>query len=47
MLSAHRCVCAQVVDETFELSKSGERSPIGMVVVRGNSIVLMEARERI
>jgi hypothetical protein len=25
----------------------GERHPIGMVVIRGNSIVLMEAQERI
>lgn len=37
----------QVLDEAHEHAKSGETSPIGMVVVRGNSIVLIEALERI
>ncbi|XP_067657907.1 small nuclear ribonucleoprotein G-like [Haliotis asinina] len=36
-----------VVDEGMEETKTGERRPIGMVVVRGNSIVLLEALDRI
>ncbi|PVD29912.1 hypothetical protein C0Q70_09170 [Pomacea canaliculata] len=36
-----------VVDESTEETKSGERRSIGMVVVRGNSIVLLEALDRV
>ncbi|XP_046365166.1 probable small nuclear ribonucleoprotein G [Haliotis cracherodii] len=36
-----------VVDEGTEETKTGEKRPIGMVVVRGNSIVLLEALDRI
>lgn len=36
-----------VVDESVEETKTGDRHSIGMVVVRGNSIVLMEALDRI
>ncbi|KAI8873269.1 LSM-domain-containing protein [Ramicandelaber brevisporus] len=32
-----------VVDETVEEISASERNPLGMVVVRGNSIVLFEA----
>ncbi|XP_022654972.1 probable small nuclear ribonucleoprotein G [Varroa jacobsoni] len=35
-----------VLDEAEEL-KNGQKIPIGMVVVRGNSIVLLETKERI
>jgi small nuclear ribonucleoprotein (snRNP)-like protein len=35
-----------VVDDTVETTKDGDRQ-IGMVVIRGNSIVIMEPRERI
>ncbi|KAK6185773.1 small nuclear ribonucleoprotein G [Patella vulgata] len=36
-----------VVDESVEKLKSGGEQPIGMVVVRGNSIVLLESLERV
>ncbi|CAE1244893.1 SNRPG [Acanthosepion pharaonis] len=36
-----------VIDECVEETKSGERNPIGMVAVRGNSIVLLEALDRV
>ena len=36
-----------VVDESVEETKAGDRNTIGMVVVRGNSIILLEALERI
>jgi len=36
-----------VVDATVEVRKTGERNNIGMVVVRGNSVVMLEAMERI
>merc|ERR1712240_943523 len=35
-----------VVDTTVEVKKTGERNNIGMVVVRGNSVVMLEAMER-
>uniref|UniRef100_A0A5S6QN31 Small nuclear ribonucleoprotein G n=1 Tax=Trichuris muris TaxID=70415 RepID=A0A5S6QN31_TRIMR len=34
-----------VVDDAMEHTKSGEQVSIGMVVVRGNSVVLMELLE--
>uniref|UniRef100_A0A914X917 Small nuclear ribonucleoprotein G n=1 Tax=Plectus sambesii TaxID=2011161 RepID=A0A914X917_9BILA len=36
-----------VVDEAIEHTKTGEHTPIGMVVIRGNSIVILEPKERI
>merc|ERR1712113_542800 len=36
-----------VVDATVEVKKTSERNSIGMVVVRGNSVVMLEAMERI
>jgi len=36
-----------VIDDAFEHTKCGEQSSIGMVVIRGNSIVLMECLERL
>jgi len=36
-----------VLDETIEFAKTGERNLIGMVVIRGNSIVMLEAKDRI
>lgn len=36
-----------VVEDTVEHLKSGESRSIGMVVIRGNSIVIMEPMERI
>ncbi|XP_075245010.1 small nuclear ribonucleoprotein G-like [Convolutriloba macropyga] len=34
-----------VMDESIEERKTGERFDIGMVVVRGNSIIMLEALE--
>eukprot|EP00656_Telonema_subtile_P018546 TRINITY_DN2003_c0_g1_i6.p2 TRINITY_DN2003_c0_g1~~TRINITY_DN2003_c0_g1_i6.p2 ORF type:complete len:112 (-),score=18.95 TRINITY_DN2003_c0_g1_i6:257-592(-) len=36
-----------VVDETVEEVSASERNEIGMVVIRGNSVVMVEALERI
>ena len=36
-----------VLDETIEFAKTGERKEIGMVVMRGNSVVMLEAKDRI
>ena len=36
-----------VMDDAFEEIKAGERTPLGMVVIRGNSVVSMEVLERI
>jgi len=36
-----------VMDDAVEEKKTGERANVGMVVVRGNSVVLLEALERI
>ncbi|GAB6031423.1 hypothetical protein CHUAL_009200 [Chamberlinius hualienensis] len=36
-----------VVDEATEEIKGGEKNNIGMVVIRGNSIVLLESLDRI
>ncbi|KAI8058474.1 hypothetical protein BDF22DRAFT_616208, partial [Syncephalis plumigaleata] len=36
-----------VLDEAVEEVSSSERNNIGMIVIRGNSIVSMEALERI
>ncbi|XP_002162004.1 probable small nuclear ribonucleoprotein G isoform X1 [Hydra vulgaris] len=36
-----------VIDDTVENTSTQERNNIGMVVIRGNSVVLMEALDRI
>ena len=36
-----------VVDEAQEVTKSGENVDIGMIVVRGNAVVLLESLDRI
>ncbi|GBM43064.1 Small nuclear ribonucleoprotein G [Araneus ventricosus] len=36
-----------VIDEAVENTKEGQQNAIGMVVIRGNSIVLLEAMERV
>ena len=36
-----------VLDEAVEVSKSGERNNIGMIVIRGNSVVMLDAKDRI
>ncbi|CAK1546749.1 unnamed protein product [Leptosia nina] len=36
-----------VLDESVEESKDGQRNNIGMVVIRGNSIVMLESLDRI
>lgn len=36
-----------VLDNTIEFTKQGGRNEIGMVVIRGNSVVMIEAKDRI
>ncbi|CAB3255105.1 unnamed protein product [Arctia plantaginis] len=36
-----------VLDESVEECKDGQRNSIGMVVIRGNSIVMLESLDRI
>ncbi|KAN0072903.1 putative small nuclear ribonucleoprotein SmG [Elaphomyces granulatus] len=36
-----------VLDEAFEEKNGGEKVKLGMVVIRGNSVVMLEALERI
>ncbi|PHH87455.1 hypothetical protein CDD83_8847 [Cordyceps sp. RAO-2017] len=36
-----------VLDEAVEETVSGSKTPLGMVVIRGNSVVMLEAMERI
>jgi len=36
-----------VIDDAVEETKTGEKNNIGMVVIRGNSVGLLEALERI
>ncbi|KAL8381876.1 hypothetical protein RB595_005904 [Gaeumannomyces hyphopodioides] len=36
-----------VLDEAFEDKDGGEKVKLGMVVIRGNSVVMLEAMERI
>ncbi|XP_045473450.1 probable small nuclear ribonucleoprotein G [Harmonia axyridis] len=36
-----------VIDETVEECKDGSKNNIGMVVVRGNSIIMLEALDRL
>ncbi|ERE82489.1 small nuclear ribonucleoprotein G-like protein [Cricetulus griseus] len=35
-----------VIDECVEMATSGQQNNIGMVVIRGNSIIMLEALER-
>jgi small nuclear ribonucleoprotein G len=36
-----------VLDEAYEEKSTGQRIPIGTVVIRGNSVVMIEALERL
>ena len=36
-----------VLDEAFEEKDDGQKVPMGMCVIRGNSVVMLEALERI
>jgi len=36
-----------VIDESVEYKKDGSKNQIGMVVVRGNSVVMLEAKDRV
>uniref|UniRef100_A0A2I3N5E2 Small nuclear ribonucleoprotein G n=2 Tax=Cercopithecinae TaxID=9528 RepID=A0A2I3N5E2_PAPAN len=36
-----------VIDEYVEMATSGQQNNIGMVVIRGNSIIMLEALERV
>ncbi|XP_046275164.1 small nuclear ribonucleoprotein G-like [Marmota monax] len=36
-----------VIDECVEMATSGQQNNIGMVVIRGNSIIMLEALERL
>jgi len=36
-----------VLSEAIEFTKQGTQNAIGMIVVRGNSVVMLEAKDRI
>lgn len=36
-----------VIDEAIEINKRNQQIPIGMVVIRGNAVVLLESLDRI
>ncbi|CAJ0938822.1 unnamed protein product, partial [Mesorhabditis belari] len=36
-----------VIDDAVEHTKNGQDLPMGMIVVRGSSVVIMEPKERI
>uniref|UniRef100_A0A3Q3FLY9 Small nuclear ribonucleoprotein G n=1 Tax=Labrus bergylta TaxID=56723 RepID=A0A3Q3FLY9_9LABR len=36
-----------VVDDSIEMGPGGQQNTIGMVVIRGNSIIMLEALERV
>uniref|UniRef100_A0AAY4CXZ1 Small nuclear ribonucleoprotein G n=1 Tax=Denticeps clupeoides TaxID=299321 RepID=A0AAY4CXZ1_9TELE len=36
-----------VVDDCLEMAPGGQQNKIGMVVIRGNSIIMLEALERV
>lgn len=36
-----------VIDESVEICKNGVQNNIGMVVIRGNSVVMLEALDRV
>ena len=35
-----------VLDETIEFTKAGKRNAIGMTVIRGNSVVMLDTKEK-
>jgi small nuclear ribonucleoprotein G len=48
----HALICGQVflnivLDDAVEEKDNGEKAKLGMVVIRGNSVVMLEALERI
>ena len=47
MLSGFDPFMNLVLDHSVEITKQGQRQEIGMTVVRGNSVVMLEARDRI
>merc|ERR1711944_169301 len=36
-----------VLDDALEFTKAGDRNYIGMIVLRGNSVVMLEAKDRL
>ena len=36
-----------VLDEAIEITKAGDKNQIGMIVLRGNSVVMLEAKDRL
>uniref|UniRef100_A0A8D3BYW4 Small nuclear ribonucleoprotein G n=1 Tax=Scophthalmus maximus TaxID=52904 RepID=A0A8D3BYW4_SCOMX len=36
-----------VLDDSLEMGQGGQQNSIGMVVIRGNSIIMLEALERV
>ncbi|KAM4845469.1 small nuclear ribonucleoprotein G-like [Thomomys bottae] len=36
-----------VIDECVEMATNGQENNIGMLVIRGNSIIMLEALERV
>jgi len=36
-----------VLDDALEFTKAGDKNYIGMVVLRGNSVVMLEAKDRL
>jgi small nuclear ribonucleoprotein G len=49
---SQQLTCAQVflnivLDDAVEEKDNGEKAKLGMVVIRGNSVVMLEALERI
>ena len=36
-----------VIDDAIEFTKTGDKNYIGMVVLRGNSVVMLEAKDRL
>uniref|UniRef100_A0A8C9Z602 Small nuclear ribonucleoprotein G n=1 Tax=Sander lucioperca TaxID=283035 RepID=A0A8C9Z602_SANLU len=36
-----------VLDDSLEMGPGGQQNTIGMVVIRGNSIIMLEALERV
>merc|ERR1712062_538915 len=36
-----------VIDDAIEFTKAGDKNYIGMVVLRGNSVVMLEAKDRL
>ncbi|NXT23316.1 RUXG protein, partial [Syrrhaptes paradoxus] len=36
-----------VIDECVEMASGGQQNNIGMVVIRGNSVIMLQALERV